>query len=734
MAPKYKKKIEEMDPQEYADFVKRDLQTQWEAVQNGDMTEEDYLAYASRYNSKDTPDDQTVPSQPASAPTSAPSAVDTSYATNLTGGKTQQQIEHEKKVEDRYAVRAETDPEWVQQREQRDVATQLEAVNNGDAMLTDELKARADEVGLEVPVDTSYGANTAPQTDVAAKPTITPTVTPTEPTGGNTGGQTNDEEPVYSYEQFVNEVVNGGDASKSIYGSTVTYWDNETKKALDNLAASKKNAESYAANIRDSAKTAAEERKKSTYAAAEKQREMTYAEAERERERASVDANNSYAQNMAGYGANAEKLAAMGLTTSGASDYANARAYAQNRAEIQGANAKAREEMRYADYEERQAKMAADSEHAATVLDADNTYAKNMQEIQTNYDSDVLGVNQGGAKGKLDATLTYLENLGNSAADKQQKAASLLQMAAKGELDSQTLADLAKGFGLSEEQIEQITAAADRKATADAQATADAKAAEDAASAEQAAAAEQAEIDSLGDDYTAADVDDLEISEEKKTELKQAAYDKVLNQAKESIKANGGQLGDLTDVDEAFKSGNIDEATYKAIYRENINALATNAKTAEDIKAVEDQLATYATQGKITTAERQSAVKQLYKAAVQSVKNDGKVTFNGSMTGTVNFNGNEYLVKIAANTADEQTRTILDKIHSGAKDGDMARVDGKIYMIRNGKWHLVTDAYSNGFYQAYERYYGDHGNRETTGGGNNLTGGGVSSEVTQTNK
>ena len=178
----YEKKLQnnlsQMTPEQVASFIERDLATQREAVENGDMTQEAYDKYAKQYqmyyNSTTA-----APSQPASSPTSAPSAVDTSYATNLTGGKSPQQIKAENDVEVKYAARDETDPEWVQQREQRDVVTQLEAVQNGDAVLTDELKARAEKVGLEVPVDTSYGANTAPQTDVAAKPTTTPTVTPT---------------------------------------------------------------------------------------------------------------------------------------------------------------------------------------------------------------------------------------------------------------------------------------------------------------------------------------------------------------------------------------------------------------------------------------------------------------------------------------------------------------------------------------------------------------------------
>ena len=53
-----------------------------------------------------------------------------------------------------------------------------------------------------------------------------------------------------------------------------------------------------------------------------------------------INAKNSYAQNMAGYGANAAALSAMGLSGSGYSDYLNAKAYAAYRDDVQAANAK----------------------------------------------------------------------------------------------------------------------------------------------------------------------------------------------------------------------------------------------------------------------------------------------------------------------------------------------------------------------------------------------------------
>ena len=71
------------------------------------------------------------------------------------------------------------------------------------------------------------------------------------------------------------------------------------------------------------------------------QYEDLLAQIEAERQRGVIDARSSYEQNKATYGANAEQLAAMGLSGSGYSDYLNQQAYATQRAETQGANAQA---------------------------------------------------------------------------------------------------------------------------------------------------------------------------------------------------------------------------------------------------------------------------------------------------------------------------------------------------------------------------------------------------------
>ncbi len=71
------------------------------------------------------------------------------------------------------------------------------------------------------------------------------------------------------------------------------------------------------------------------------QLEATKKQAEQTRQRAVVDAQSSYMQNLASYGANAEQMAAAGMRGGGYSDYLNAQAYAQKRSDVQQANAQA---------------------------------------------------------------------------------------------------------------------------------------------------------------------------------------------------------------------------------------------------------------------------------------------------------------------------------------------------------------------------------------------------------
>lgn len=101
----------------------------------------------------------------------------------------------------------------------------------------------------------------------------------------------------------------------------------------------------------------------------EQNKQNALQQAESERERAVIDARSSYEQNKATYGANAEQLAAMGLSGSGYSDYLNQQAYATQRAETQNANAQAEA-----------TKLAAEQQANSDKLNAELSYAENMQD------------------------------------------------------------------------------------------------------------------------------------------------------------------------------------------------------------------------------------------------------------------------------------------------------------------------------------------------------------------
>ena len=220
----------------------------------------------------------------------------------------------------------------------------------------------------------------------------------------------------------------------------------------------------------------------------EQNKQNALQQAESERERAVIDARSSYEQNKATYGANAEQLAAMGLSGSGYSDYLNQQAYATQRAETQNANAQAEA-----------TKLAAEQQANSDKLNAELSYAENMQgnaEKLAQYQQQKADEAKAEEEQKYQNYLTVLdaaksgnytseeiaqiaqnygfdeamvESLTNAASTAQsdQKTdstteyyAALLTSANSGDYTAEQLAELGKQYGLSEEQITSITDAA----------------------------------------------------------------------------------------------------------------------------------------------------------------------------------------------------------------------------------------------------------------------------------
>ena len=200
----------------------------------------------------------------------------------------------------------------------------------------------------------------------------------------------------------------------------------------------RKRGEMYKENL-DRQKEMIEDQKQRALEQAELQRQQAEQNAEKERERSVIDARSSYEQNKATYGAQAETLANMGLTGSGYSDYINAQAYANQRAETQNANANAEQTKNNANYVADNAKLEIEQNAGQSNLSAETTYAENMA--------------------NNDAALAQYKQ--QKEEEKKSAYSELLNYANNGTYDSEQLKSLADKYGLSEADINNLTGAAE---------------------------------------------------------------------------------------------------------------------------------------------------------------------------------------------------------------------------------------------------------------------------------
>lgn len=185
--------------------------------------------------------------------------------------------------------------------------------------------------------------------------------------------------------------------------AATTYANTQYQTLVDAINAQKESGMAMAEEQRQLLLNMSEEQRNAIYAAAESQRVAAEQRADVERERGVVDARSSYEQNKASYGANAEAMGSMGLSGSGYSDYLNSKAYAQQRAETQAANAQADASKREARYTEDQARLKADSDYYQNKYNAEQAYSDRKYDIDTTYRNNMLSAEQGKAQSIYEA-------------------------------------------------------------------------------------------------------------------------------------------------------------------------------------------------------------------------------------------------------------------------------------------------------------------------------------------
>ena len=400
----------------------------------------------------------------------------------------------------------------------------------------------------------------------------------------------------------------------------------------------------------------------------EQNKQNALQQAESERERAVIDARSSYAQNLATYGANAEQLAAMGLSGSGYSDYLNQQAYATQRAETQNANAQAEA-----------TKVATEQQANSDKLNAELSYAENMQ-------------------GNAEKLAQYQQQKAEEAkAEEEQKKqyyAMLLGSANTGEYTSEQLASLGAQYGLDETQISQLQAAAD-KYKSDQQMLSYAEA-----------------LNYIAENgiYSDPNYFDELLS---MGEISQEQYNKLIERYTQIVSENeDSSLTDTDKIDEMHESGKLDDETYNKQKEQWNKQLDTSDSafnmgdmSASDAKKLLESTLNNEWASDEKKKEMQETYDRLYKVVTNDVQfnNDGGWWIFGSTN--MDDVGNNFSVKDSSGfiyrieSGGQETDPMIVSLAKDVAEGAVFGLRGNVYYKKNGKVYKI---------QKRANSYGDH--------------------------
>lgn len=410
----------------------------------------------------------------------------------------------------------------------------------------------------------------------------------------------------------------------------------------------------------------------------EQNKQNALQQAESERERAVIDARSSYEQNKATYGANAEQLAAMGLSGSGYSDYLNQQAYATQRAETQNANAQAEA-----------TKLAAEQQANSDKLNAELSYAENMQD---NAEKLAQYHQQKAEEAKAEEE------------QEKQYYAALLTSANTGEYTSEQIASLGAQYGLDEVQISQLQAAADKYKS------------------DQQSLSYTEALQMISDYGADLDVSYLETLLNTGS-ISQEQYNQLMAQySKELVESGDVATEDTDKIDDLHQSGQISDEDYnkqKEQWNSQIDTSdaffnsgsmsATEAKKQLD-KIINDEW---------TSEENKKALQQTYDRLYKVVTNDVKFNNDGGwrIFGSTDMGdvGNNFSLiddsgfKYRIESGGEVTDAAIKSLASSVSNGSVFGARGQIYYKKDGKVYLIQkreSSYGDHYTKLYNKFFG----------------------------
>ena len=410
----------------------------------------------------------------------------------------------------------------------------------------------------------------------------------------------------------------------------------------------------------------------------EQNKQNALQQAESERERAVIDARSSYAQNLATYGANAEQLAAMGLSGSGYSDYLNQQAYATQRAETQNANAQAEA-----------TKVAAEQQANSDKLNAELSYAENMQ-------------------GNAEKLAQYQQQKAEEAkAEEEQKKqyyAMLLGSANTGEYTSEQVASLGAQYGLDEAQISQLQAAADKYKS------------------DQQSLSYTEALQMISDYGADLDVSYLETLLNTGS-VSQEQYDQLMAQYSKELIESGDLANEDTDkIDDLHQSGQISEEDYdkqKEQWNSQIDTsdafFNSGSMSASEAKKQLDKILN----NEWTSDENKKALQKTYDSLYKVVTNDVRFNNDGGwwIFGSTDMDdvGNNFSLidnsgfKYRIESGGKVTDSAITSIARDVADGSIFGLRGQIYYKKDGNVYLVRkreNSYGDHYTKLYNKFFG----------------------------
>ena len=400
----------------------------------------------------------------------------------------------------------------------------------------------------------------------------------------------------------------------------------------------------------------------------EQNKQNALQQAESERERAVIDARSSYEQNKATYGANAEQLAAMGLSGSGYSDYLNQQAYATQRAETQNANAQAE----------------------ATKLAA---------EQQANSDN-----MQGNAEKLAQYQQQKAEEAKAEEEQKKQYYAALLTSANTGEYTSEQIASLGAQYGLDEAQISQLQAAADKYKS------------------DQQSLSYTEALQMISDYGADLDVSYLETLLNTGS-VSQEQYDQLMAQYSKELIESGDLANEDTDkIDDLHQSGQISEEDYdkqKEQWNSQIDTsdafFNSGSMSASEAKKQLDKILN----NEWTSDENKKALQKTYDSLYKVVTNDVRFNNDGGwwIFGSTDMDdvGNNFSLidnsgfKYRIESGGKVTDSAITSIARDVADGSIFGLRGQIYYKKDGNVYLVRkreNSYGDHYTKLYNKFFG----------------------------